>query len=109
MKKKPEPPPLDPKHPALSESRPHFIDNRDGNTLDVALVHHMEALRANQMLGWGINILSAFFDVPGYQRVADSLDQVGLVRLLLGADPLPEANQRAPVPGTPGEPRRSRE
>src|SRR5262249_30917933 len=66
------------------------------------------ALRAKQMFPWGVSIASAFFDVPGLQRVHDALAQVGKVRLLLGADPLPEAVRRIPQPGEPPEPRRSR-
>jgi hypothetical protein len=108
VKKKPDTPTLDPQHPALSAERPHFVDNRDGNTLDVALIRHLQAIQANQMLPWGLSIASAFFDVPGFQRVADALKQVGQVRLLLGADPLPEAIRRTPQPGEPPGPRRSR-
>src|SRR5207302_1864250 len=108
VKKKPETPTLDPQHPALSESRPHFVDNRDGNTLDAALIAHLQTLRAGQTFPWGLSIASAFFDVPGFQLVADALEQVARVRLLLGADPLPEAPRRPPIPGEPGEPRRSR-
>src|SRR5437870_3174852 len=108
MKNKPETLVLDPRHPALSENRPYFVDNRDGNTLDVALVRHLAALRAGQTFPWGFSIASAFFDVPGFQQVADALEQVGTVRLLLGADPLPEAARRFPRPGEPSEPRRSR-
>lgn len=108
MKKKPITAALDPQHPALSVDRPHFVDNRNGNTLDVALIQHLQALRASQMIPWGVSIASAFFDVPGFQRVADALEQVGTVHLLLGADPPPEALRRAPVPGEPPEPKRSR-
>ena len=103
MKKKPDAPPLDLRHPALSESRPHFVDNRNGNTLDVAFIQHLQALRAGNMLPWGVSIASAFFDVPGFQRVAEALEQVGQIRLLLGADPLPEAIRGIPRPGEPRE------
>ncbi len=107
MKKTPDIPELDPRHPALSEDRPHFVDNRDGNTLDRALVQHMQALRANQMFPWGLSIASAFFDIPGFQLIADTLEQVGRVRLLLGPDPVPEASRRPPQPGDLPEPRRT--
>jgi hypothetical protein len=56
----------------------------------------------------GLSIASAFFDVPGFRLVADALEHMGQVRLLLGADPLPEAVRRIPEPGDPPEPRRSR-
>src|SRR5581483_10593405 len=109
VKKKPVTPELDPRHPALSETRPHFVDNRDGNTLDVALVRHLQALRQAQTLPWGISIASAFFDVPGFRLVADALEHVGQVRLLLGADPLPEAARPVPMPGDPPAGRRARQ
>ncbi len=108
MKNWPQNPGLDPQHPSLSAERPHFVDNSEGNTLDAAILRHLEALRDNQTLPWGISILSAFFDVPGFRRVADALEQVGKVRLLLGADPLPEASRDIPGPGADREPRRSR-
>jgi superfamily II DNA/RNA helicase len=108
VKHKPAPA-LDPRHPALSEDRPHFVDNRDGNTLDVALVRHLAALRAGQTFPWGLSIASAFFDVPGFRLVADALKHAGTVRLLLGADPLPEAARPVPEPGAPPEPRRARQ
>jgi len=41
VKKKPAAPALDARHPALSATQPHFVDNRDGNTLDLALVRHL--------------------------------------------------------------------
>jgi hypothetical protein len=59
VKKKPDAPLLDLHHPALSEARPHFIDNRDGNTLDVALVRHLEA-RFGEIRG-------RFGDIPVFQ------------------------------------------
>jgi hypothetical protein len=102
-------PALDPRHPALSEDRPHFVDNRDSNTLDVALVRHLAALRAGQTFPWGLSIASAFFDVPGFGLVAEAMEHVGTVRLLLGADPLPEAARPVPEPDAPPEPRRSRQ
>ena len=73
MKKKPDAPPLDLRHPALSESRPHFVDNRNGNTLDVAFIQHLQALRAGNMLPWGASIATGFFDVPGFNLLADDL------------------------------------
>jgi len=39
---------IDPRHPALSEQRPLFIDNQGGNTLAQALAGHLEALRRQQ-------------------------------------------------------------
>ena len=95
---------IDPQHPALSEHRPRFIDNRDGNTLDRALSRHLRALRDESALPWEVCIASAFFNVPGFNLLADDLERVGKVRLLLGAEPRPEAEQRPRQPGEPPEP-----
>jgi superfamily II DNA or RNA helicase len=35
----------------------------------------------------GLSIASAYFNVAGYEQIADRLDRVGRVRLLLGAEP----------------------
>ena len=72
--------------------RPDFIDNRDGNTLARAL---------NVFLGAGargaaaesadmpdaVRIATAFFNPTGFAGIADHLQPVPVVRLLLGADP----------------------
>ena len=104
--KKPQPPepPPDPKHPSLSAERPLFIDNRDGNTLDVAICRHLAALRQRQSLAYGFSAAASFFDVPGFRLLADDLEHAGKVRLLLGAEPTPEASVRPPRPGDPPEP-----
>jgi hypothetical protein len=94
----------DGRHPALSEARPLFIDNQDYNTLAQALRSHLDGLLRQPVLPWGLSVASAFFDVPGFTLLADGLEQLGRVRLLLGADPPPEAGLRPPGPGEPPEP-----
>ena len=96
---------LDPRHPALSQDRPVFVDNRDGNTLDRAIAQHLAALRNEQALPWEVCIASAFFNVPGFQLLAPELEHVGHVRLLLGAEPRPEATWPQRRPGDPEEPK----
>ena len=41
---------MDPRHPALSPTRPLFIDNRDGNTLDKAIAEYLRTLRREMAL-----------------------------------------------------------
>jgi hypothetical protein len=108
VKQKPQPPAIDPQHPALSGARPLFVDNRDGNTLAQALRGHLGALLGGQTLPWGLSIASGFFDVPGFDLLADDLERLGTVRLLLGAEARPEAARRAPFPGDPPEPEYTR-
>ena len=91
-------------HPALSATRPLFVDNRDGNTMARALRDHLAALGQEQALPFGLDIATAFFNVPGFNLLADGLEHVGAVRLLLGAEPMPEAAQRVRRPGDPPEP-----
>lgn len=81
--------------PPLPPSRPFFVDNRAGNTLDRALARHFGSLRSTLGLPWGVDIATAFFNLGGFQGLADELEQVGRVRLLLGAEPLPEARRHA--------------
>ena len=71
--------------------RPLFVDNRDGNSMARAIQQHLQALRQDQAMLWGVSIATAFFNVPGFSLIADELEQVGKVQLLLGAEPRPEA------------------
>jgi len=104
MGKRKDEPAMDPKLPALSATRPLFIDNREGNTLDRALVQHLQTLRSEMALPWEVCIASAFFNVPGFNLLAAELDKVAHVRLMLGADPIPEAVRPPRQPGDPTEP-----
>ncbi len=72
-------------------NRPDFIDNRDGNTLAQALG---EALAAPAADGLGesndppdeVRIATAYFSPTGFARIADYLEPVPTVRLMLGVD-----------------------
>lgn len=90
--------------PSLSDSRPLFIDNQNGNTLDRAIVQHLKALRSEGALPYGLDIATAFFNVPGFELFAPALSEVGKVRLLLGAEPVPEAVEPTRIPGDPNDP-----
>lgn len=96
--------PLDTSLPSLSETRPVFVDNRAGNSLDHALTAHLRALRQDHSLPWGVDIASAFFNVGGFDLLAEELEQVGHVRLLLGAEPRPEAERPVRALEDPPEP-----
>ncbi len=96
--------PINTDHPALSATRPLFVDNRDGNTLDHAICQHLRALRQESALPWEVCIAAAFFNLPGYNLIADELETLAHVRLLLGAEPTPEAVMPQRRPGDPDEP-----
>jgi len=87
-----------------SDSRPYFLDNRDGNTLDKALCEHLSVLRERAQFVFSLDIATAFFNVPGFDLLADEFCQTAKVRLLLGAEPKPEAERVLPQPGDPPEP-----
>ncbi|MCH8824242.1 MAG: helicase [Planctomycetes bacterium] len=91
-------------HPALSETRPLFVDNRAGNTMARALHDHLQALNTEGALPFGVDIATAFFNVHGFNLIADELNKVGQVRLMLGAEPVPESQRPSRAPGDPPEP-----
>jgi plasmid stabilization system protein ParE len=90
-------------------SKPEFITNQDGNTLLAALQAAIPDAPA--MLAPGvaeaplalteISIATAFMSPAGFGAVAERLDQAGHVRLLIGAEPEPEAKR---LPRKPGDP-----
>lgn len=80
-----------------------LVDNRNGNTLERALRLGFARLVRDAELLWQVNIAASFFNLQGYRRIADELERAPEVRLLLGAEPQPEAVRRARLPGDPPE------
>lgn len=68
--------------------QPEFVDNRDGNTLQRALLARLEWLAANLREPTDVSIATGYFNPEGFGRVAESLEKLGKVRLLLGAEPV---------------------
>jgi hypothetical protein len=84
-------------------NKPEFITNQDGNTLlaalqaaipDAAIMVAPGAAEPRQTLA-EISIATAFMSPAGFSAVAERLEQAGHVRLLIGAEPEPEAARRA--------------
>ncbi|HEY3286283.1 MAG TPA: helicase-related protein [Gemmatimonadaceae bacterium] len=71
-----------------SHPQPEFIDNRAGNTLEHALVARLEWLADNLKTPAAVSIATGYFNPEGFGRVADALERIGNVRLLLGAEPV---------------------
>src|SRR5690606_5963122 len=69
--------------------RPEFIDNRAGNTLAEALRGHLAFLTGAFNTPIDVSIATGYFNPEGFARIADQLEKVGSVRLLLGAEPVP--------------------
>ncbi|MDB9302157.1 phospholipase D-like domain-containing protein [Halorubrum ezzemoulense] len=82
-------------------TRPEFIDNREGNTLAVAINEYIDDLREKMGPEPNLDIATGYFNPRGYFEVADALDQVGEVRLLLGAQPDQKDTERWRQPGEP--------
>lgn len=74
--------------------QPEFVDNRHGNTLALALTGRAEHLAATLKDPVTLSIATGYFNPEGFGIVADALDGLGGVRLLLGAEPIPPAVRR---------------
>jgi len=68
--------------------KPEFIDNRDGNTLGAALRSHLRWLAETYKQPVELSIATGFFNPGGFAQIADQIEHVSKVRLLLGAEPL---------------------
>jgi hypothetical protein len=94
-------------------NRPEFITNQDGNTLLAALAAAIPDAPAAPAPGFAeapaapaeIAIATAFLSPAGFGAIADRLAQARRVRLLIGAEPEPEAlrlaRNRLRKPGDP--------
>lgn len=84
--------------------KPEFVDNRNGNTLASALLAWLKALRANGGPVAEVCIASAYFNPWGFELIYDEARHVARIRLLLGAEPTPEALIPRRTPHDPPEP-----
>ncbi len=85
-------------------SRPLFIDNRDGNTLARAITTHLAALRREGHVPAELCVASCYFNPQGLELIAREARHIPRIRLLLGADPTPEALLPRRTPYDPTEP-----
>ena len=91
-------------------SKPEFITNRDGNTLLAALGSAIPDA-PTAVSGYAedakslteISIATAFMSPAGFGAIAERLEQAQRVRLLIGAEPEPEARRTLRRPGDPPE------
>ena len=79
-----------------ADFRPTFATNRPstGETVADALNTLLHGMRTHLAVVPPIAIATAFFNPGGFRLLADELEQVGPVRLLLGAEPDPDARAR---------------
>ena len=69
--------------------KPEFVDNRNGNTLVAALRGHLDWLANTYARPIELAIASGYFNPEGFGLLADRLERLPKVRLLLGAEPTP--------------------
>ncbi|MGQ0643755.1 MAG: helicase-related protein [Gemmatimonadaceae bacterium] len=69
--------------------QPEFVDNRDGNTLERALLDRLDWIATSLRDPVAVDIATGYFNAEGFARVAEALERVGHVRLMLGAEPTP--------------------
>ncbi len=87
--------------------KPEFVVNRDGRTVSEALSGFISHAATGFVGGASLDVVTAYFNVGGYALLADSLDQVNGVRLLLGAEPTPPENPRRALRSESVHPRRA--
>lgn len=89
----------------MSGGKPEFIDNQGDNTLDHAIHAHVAWLREHRKPPITLDVATGFFNVGGFRLIADQLESLDHVRILIGAEvspPVPRARR------APGEPRGQR-
>jgi hypothetical protein len=84
-----------------SSVRPEFIDNRKDNTLSSALSGYINWLIENKKDPLDLSIATGYFSAGAFSLIADELEQVGRLRLLLGTEPERKDRIRLPKPGEP--------
>ncbi len=85
-------------------ARPFFVDNRDGNTLARAITGHLAGLRHAGRTPAELCVASCYFNPQGLALIAAEAQHIPRIRLLLGADPTPEALVPRRTPYDPAEP-----
>jgi hypothetical protein len=87
-----------------ADTRPLFIDNREGNTLARAITTHLAALRRENRSPAELCVASCYFNPQGLELIATEAQHVPRIRLLLGAEPTPESLLLPRTPYDPTEP-----
>ena len=81
--------------------KPEFIDNRTGNTLVTAIRAHLDWLADTYAKPVDLSIATGYFNPEGFGLIADQLETLPNIRLLLGTEPTPYPSKRLRKPGEP--------
>src|SRR5215469_5890559 len=79
---------------------PEFVDNRE-ITLAEALNSHFNWLHETYKEPVRLSIATGYFNPEGFALVADKLQRLSHIRLLVGAEPIPPPAQPLRMPGDP--------
>ena len=79
-----------------STAKPTFATNRPGQRVADAINAHLEHLRSWNK-DYEVAVATAYFNPGGFGLLADELEQLGRVRLLLGAEPERPERQLRPL------------
>ena len=90
-------------------TKPEIATNRAGGTVAEAVNGFIEyAAAATGVLGpTRLDIATAYFNAGGYSLLADALDEVPAVRMLLGAEPSPSEQRPRRLDEEPASPQRA--
>lgn len=80
--------------------KPEFVDNRE-ITLNEALNAHLDWLHTTYAQPVELSVATGYFNPEGFALLADRLEGLTGVRLLLGAEPIPPPAKPLRMPGDP--------
>ena len=85
-------------------NKPEFVDNRELK-LASALCTHIDWLAKTYAQPLELCVATGYFNPDGFSLLADRLEKLKNVRLLLGAEPVPPPARPVRMPGEPTGPR----
>ena len=89
------------------EAKPDLAINDQDRTVADALTGFIDHAATGFVGGATLNIATAYFNVGGYSLLANSLDRLNGVRILLGAEPTPPERRRRKLDVEPAKPERA--
>ncbi|MBI4306886.1 MAG: hypothetical protein HY678_11260, partial [Chloroflexi bacterium] len=81
-------------------NQPEFLTNDDGQTVASGLAAHLNSLRMALAGPMELSICTAYLNPGGFGLIADQLEPLDDVRLLLGADPDVSTSKLRPLSDT---------
>ena len=84
-----------------------FIDNQGANTFHKVITDHLAELRTSGEQPEELCIATGYFNARGWLMVADEVEHIGKVKILLGAEPSASTEKGWRAPGEEKEPART--